>query len=322
MKPYTQAIGNTDVKFDMLPIPGGKFFMGSPDDEKGHKPDESPRHEVQIDPFWLGKCEVTWNEFEIFMFTLDIDRRKSLDLKPSENDLKADALARPTQPYTDMAFGMGKNGYPAISMTHYAARQYCRWLSAKTGHYYRLPTEAEWEYACRAGTETPYSFGSDPAKLGDYAWYFDNSNSAYKKVGQKIPNPWGLYDMHGNVAEWVLDQYVPDFYAQFKDKPAVNPVAITTKIYPHVVRGGSWDDDAEALRSAARRGSNKDWKQQDPQLPQSIWYFTDAQFVGFRIARPLKEPTPEEKEKIWDAGLNAESAGGKFVWPTGEPKHP
>jgi formylglycine-generating enzyme required for sulfatase activity len=322
MKPYTESIGNTDVKFDMLPIAGGKFLMGSLDDEKGHKPDESPRHEVQLDPFWLGKCEVTWNEFEIFMFTLDIDRRKSLDLKPSENDLQADALARPTQPYTDMAFGMGKNGYPAVSMTHYAARQYCRWLSAKTGHYYRLPTEAEWEYACRAGTATPYSFGSDTAKLGDYAWYFDNSNSAYKKVGQKKPNPWGLFDMHGNVAEWVLDQYIPDFYAQFKDKRAVNPVAVTTKMYPHVVRGGSWDDDAPSLRSTARRGSSKDWKQQDPQLPQSVWYFTDAQFVGFRVARPLKEPTQEEKEKIWDAGLEAESAGGKFVWPAGEPKRP
>jgi formylglycine-generating enzyme required for sulfatase activity len=322
MEPYTESIGNTDVKFDMLPIAGGKFLMGSLDDEKGHKPDESPRHEVQLDPFWLGKCEVTWNEFEIFMFTLDIDRRKSLDLKPSENDLKADALARPTQPYTDMAFGMGKNGYPAISMTHYAARQYCRWLSAKTGHYYRLPTEAEWEYACRAGTATPYSFGADASQLGQYAWYFDNSNSAYKKVGQKKPNPWGLYDMHGNVAEWVLDQYVPNFYDQFKNKTAINPVAVTTKMYPHVVRGGSWDDDAQSLRSAARRGSSKDWKQQDPQLPQSVWYFTDAQFVGFRLARPLKEPTPEEKQKLWDAGLDAESAGGKSVWPTGELKHP
>jgi formylglycine-generating enzyme required for sulfatase activity len=318
MKPYSETIGNTDVKFQMLPIPGGKFLMGSPDSQPGHKPDEGPQHEVRLDPFWIGKCEVTWNEFEVFMYTLDIDRRKVLDLKANDNDKLADALARPTQPYTDMTFGMGKDGFPAISMTHYAARMYCQWFSAKTGRYYRLPTEAEWEYACRAGTDTAYSFGDDIKKLGEYAWYFDNSDSGYKKVGQKKPNPWGLQDIHGNVAEWVLDQYVPDFYAQYKNKLAVNPVAITTAMYPHVVRGGSWDDDAPALRSAARRGSNKDWKQQDPQLPQSVWYLTDAQFVGFRIVRPLHEPSAEEKRKMWDAGLDAESAGGKFVWPLGK----
>ena len=138
-------------------------------------------------------------------------------------------------------------------MTHYAARMYCRWLSAKTGRYYRLPTEAEWEYACRAGTKTAYSFGDDPAKLGDYAWYFENAGESYKKVGKKKPNPWGLYDMHGNAAEWVLDQYIADYYSQFRGKTAIEPLAITKTLYPHPVRGGSWQDDAEALRSAARR---------------------------------------------------------------------
>ncbi|HEY2828122.1 MAG TPA: formylglycine-generating enzyme family protein [Pirellulales bacterium] len=318
MKPYADVISGTDVKFQLIPIPGGKFIMGSPNSELGHKVDEGPQHEIEIEPLWIGKYTVTWDEFEVFMFTLDIERRKATTAPSSENDKLADALARPTKPYTDMSFGMGKSGYPAISMTHYAARMYCRWLSAKTGRYYRLPTEAEWEYACRAGTTTAYSFGDDPTKLGEYAWYFDNSNESYKKIGLKKPNPWGLYDMHGNVAQWVLDQYIADYYSQFKGKTSMEPLAITKTMYPHPVRGGSWQDDAVDLRSAARRPSKKEWKDSDPQLPQSVWYLTDAQFVGFRICRPLREPTAEEKQKIWDAGLDVEGEGGRFIWPNGE----
>ena len=252
----------------------------------------------------MGKHEVTWNEYEIWMFDIDIKRRKLNKVEPSHLDKSADAVARPTKPYTDMTFGMGKDGYPAICMTQLAAKTYCKWLSAKTGRYYRLPTEAEWEYACRAGTTTAWHCGNDPKKLGEYAWCFDNSQEAYHKVGLKKPNPWGLYDMHGNVAEWVLDQYVPDYYKQFAGKSVKNPLAIATKEYPRAVRGGSWDDDPEKLRSAARRGSNRDWKQQDPQIPQSIWYLTDAQFLGFRIVRPLHEPTAEEKAKLWEAAVD------------------
>ena len=235
MKPYTDVISGADVKFQMVPIPGGKFTMGSPDSERGHKPDESPQHEVEIEPFWMGKYELTWDEYDIFMSMLDIDQRKSNRQTATENDKLADALARPTRPYTDMTFGMGKAGFPAISMTHYAARMYCKWLSAKTGHYYRLPTEAEWEYACRAGTTTAYSFGDDRSKLGEYGWYYDNGGDAYKKIGLKKPNPWGLFDMHGNVAEWVLDQYIADYYSQFKGKTALEPLAITKTMYPHPV---------------------------------------------------------------------------------------
>jgi formylglycine-generating enzyme required for sulfatase activity len=181
-----------------------------------------------------------------------------------------------------------------ISMTQYAAKMYCKWLTATTGRYYRLPTEAEWEYAARAGTTTAYSFGDDPDDLDSYAWYFDNSEDQYQKVGKKKPNPWGLYDMHGNVAEWVLDQHVADFYKGLAGKTSKNPLAVPTKEFPCVVRGGSWDDDPEMLRSATRRRSEPDWKMQDPQIPQSIWYLTDAPFVGFRVVRPLRLPTPEE----------------------------
>jgi formylglycine-generating enzyme required for sulfatase activity len=303
MKPYTEVLANAGVVFDMVPILGGKFTMGSPDAEASRKDDEGPQHEIEIKPFWMGKCEVTWDEYETWMFELDIQKRKLNKVEPTEKEIKADAVTRPTKPYTDMTFGMGKEGFPAICMTQHAAKTYCKWLSAKTGRYYRLPTEAEWEYACRAGTKTAYSFGDDPEQIGDYAWYFDNAEDAYHEVGKKKPNPWGLHDMHGNVSEWVLDQYVPDYYQQFAGKVTLNPWIVTTKLYPMAVRGGSWDDDPEALRSAARRGSTKDWKQQDPQLPQSIWYFTDALFLGFRVVRPLEVPSDEEKAKIWDAGV-------------------
>ena len=109
--------------------------------------------------------------------------------------------------------------------------------------------------------------------------------------------------MHGNVAEWVLDQYSEDYYQQFVGKVTKNPLHCPTKLYPRVVRGGSWDDDADALRSAARRFSDPDWKQQDPQIPRSIWYHTDALHVGFRIVRPLTEPTAEERRTKWDNSL-------------------
>lgn len=305
MKAYTNTIPGTQVSYGMIPIPAGEFTMGSPDNESGHKDDEAPQHKVKIAPFWIGTCEVTWNEYELFMYP-DEERKFKTEIKTDPYvDQISDAISRPTKPYVEMSFGMGKDGYPAISMTQHAANKYCEWLSAKTGHYYRLPTEAEWEYACRAGTTTKYSFGDDEAQLGDYAWFEKNSDFKYQKVGRKKPNPWGLYDMHGNVTEWCLDGYEPN-YAAFASGVADNPYLRGTKPYPHVVRGGSWDDGADRLRSAARRASDKSWKQQDPQLPKSIWYLTDAQFLGFRIVRPLEVPGPDVMQKAWNSGVERE----------------
>jgi formylglycine-generating enzyme required for sulfatase activity len=294
MKPYRETIPGTKVVFEMVPIPGGTFMMGSPKEEKGRNDDEGPQHQVEVRAFWMGKYEVTWDEYELFCYALDLKMKKEqgidLDKQPASEKV-ADAVTRPTKPYTDMTFGYGREGYPALCMTHHAAMEYCRWLSAKTGKTYRLPTEAEWEYACRAGSKTAYSFGDDARKLDDYAWHWDNADGKPHPVGKKKPNPWGLHDMHGNVSEWCLDHYDKDAYAKRRqDKPVLQPVLIPTdKKTPHVTRGGSWDEDEKLCRSAARRPSSREWWKQDPQRPQSIWYLTEGIFVGFRVVRPLEE---------------------------------
>lgn len=304
---YRERIPGNEPKqsadFDLVPIPAGRFTMGSPTSEAGRKAAEGPQHKVRVDAFWMGRTEVTWNEFEIFMYQ---KRRSSSKDRIDSNVIKRSnqtaVVAYPTMPYVEMSYGMGKDGYPAISMTQYAARKYTQWLSAKTGHFYRLPTEAEWEYACRAGAQTAYHFGDDPSKLGEYAWYADNSDFKYQKVGTKKPNPWGLYDMHGNVAEWCLDQYNPDYYSKFGNAVGVNPLNRPVELYPRVVRGGSWDDLPVRLRASARRASHPDWKIQDPQIPRSSWCHTDAQFLGMRVVRPVKLPSLEEMTRYWTGG--------------------
>jgi formylglycine-generating enzyme required for sulfatase activity len=251
----------------------------------------------------MQQCEVTWNEYELFMYPEEEKRTRAAEKSDEKGDSLADAVTHPSRPYTEMSFGMGKDGYPAIAMTQHAANKYCQWLSAKTGNFYRLPTEAEWEYACRAGTKTAYFFGNDAGKLAEYAWFDSNSDFKYQKVGKKKPNPWGLYDIYGNVTEWMLDQYDADYYKQTAGQgTAIDPWNKATKSYPHAVRGGSWEDEAPLCRSAARRGSERSWKMTDPQLPKSVWYFSDATFVGFRMVRPLKVPTAAEMQKYWSSG--------------------
>ncbi len=294
MKSYAETIPGTNVKFEMVPIPGGTFRMGSPAGEPSRSDDEGPQHAVTIRPFWMGKTEVTWDEYDFFAFSKDIytKQEKGVNLSTqSETEKTADAITRPTPPYTDETFGFGRKGQPVINVTHHAAMEYARWLSAKTGKTYRLPTEAEWEYACRAGMDMAYFFGDDPGQLQDYAWGQANSGERPHPVGQKKPNPWGLYDILGNVAEWVLDRYDKDYYRTFKaEMPALLPVLLPGKEkFPHVARGGSWDDKPARLRCAARRASGEEWIQEDPQRPQSIWWLTDALFIGFRIVRPLEE---------------------------------
>ena len=272
---YAITVPNSTVRYEMVPIPAGEFLMGGSGD------DEKPQRKVKLDAFWMQAREVSWDEYRLFMFQTQTGRTPT-------KDAIVDAVAGPTRPYVEMSFGMGINGFPAISMTQHAANKYAEWLSARTGEFYRLPTEAEWEYACRAGGTT------DPAP----SWHAENSNGKYQLVATKTPNAWGLYDMLGNVAEWTLDQYGP-----YSPAALVNPLVKATQPYPHVVRGGSWNDPPASLSCSARLASDATWKQQDPQLPKSIWYMTDAQWLGFRLVRPVKLPPASEMHGFWNSGV-------------------
>lgn len=268
--------------------------MGSPADEKGRGADEG-QHAVQLDPLWIGVCEVTWEEFVLFQLRAN---DSDADADPSAV-FSADAVARPSPPYFDFTYGRGKQGkLPAATMTQQAALRYCEWLSDKTGDFYRLPTEAEWEYACRAGSKTAFFWGDDPTKAGDYAWYFDNSKGSYQPVGTKKPNAWGLYDMQGNVAEWTLDYYDADYFARL-DTAGVNPWIKPLKKHSRTVRGGSFEDYADDLRSARRLKSDPKWQARDPQIPKSRWWNPDSPFLGFRIVREVNQKSKAERDAFF-----------------------
>lgn len=277
-----------DIKFEMVYLPGGEFYMGS------NNGDESPIHKVVIKPFWIGKCEVSWDEFDYWW------KNEQLAMYPKDPPFPkvADAITRPTNPYVPEDYDFTKEGRPAICMSHHAAMMYCHWLRTVTKKYYRLPTEAEWEYACRAGSKSAYCYGDDPKQLDDYAWYADNSRDedlgkakATHKVGTKKPNAWGIHDMHGNVWEWCIDLYEPNFYATcVQSKLEINPVNLPkSKKWGHVVRGGSFKDDPLKLRSSARWKSEIKWMYEDPQDPRSIWWLTRYSQIGFRICLPVEE---------------------------------
>lgn len=287
---YSVEIPGSNHFYEMVPIKAGAFLMGSPETEEGRGNDEGPQREVTVSAFWMGKVPVTWDAFERFMYP---------ERGNGGSGERVDGVSRPTPPYVDMTFGMGREGFPAISMTHHAANKFCQWLSAHTGHFYRLPTEAEWEYAARAGTQTRWSFGDDPELLDEYAWSVENSGYKSHRVGQKKPNPWGLHDMHGNVWEWTLDAYSSEGFSEMLGE-TTDPWAKPESEYPRVVKGGSWNDEQAELRSASRKGSDRDWKMMDPQLPQSVWYHTNALWLGFRIVRPATVPSPEEMYEYWN----------------------
>jgi len=291
LKPYEQTIPGTAVKFRMVPIPAGSFSMGSPASEKGRQDDEGPQKKVQLSAFWMGATEVTFAEWDAFFKNMDVPQTKEIEI---------DAVSRPTAQYIDLTWGMGRDDrHPTNSMSQQAAIMYCKWLYEKTGVFYRLPTEAEWEYACRAGSQTATPFGNDPASLKQYGYFKDNSDGKYQKTASLKPNSWGLYDMLGNLSEWTLDQYQADAYTKLSAN-AKDPLVPPASRYPKVVRGGSYMDPASELRCANRIASDPSWNKRDPQIPKSRWWLTDGMYVGFRLVRPEKAPSKEEIEKFFE----------------------
>ncbi len=287
---YTETVPGpegTPVTFDMIAVPGGAFLMGSPDSEEGRKADEGPQHRVTVGPFWIGKTEVTWTEYEAF--------RAAVPMTPKGDrgaPYEVDAITGPTTPYLDPYRGFGGEQRPAFCIGWYGAMVYCKWLTKATGKLYRLPTEAEWEYACRAGSQAAYSFGDDASKLGDYAWH--RANSAYEThpVATKKPNARGIYDMHGNANEWCLDWYGADYYKSvLSGEWPKDPMGPATGVN-HIVRGGTFETAPSKIRSASRDSSHDVWLLADPNDPKSKWWHCQSSFVGFRIVHPLHGEKP------------------------------
>lgn len=230
----TETIKGTVLSFEMVPVPEGTVTVNG--------------LQQQVAPFLIGRTEVTWDLYDAYRMD---------DSSPAG----ADATTRPSQPYGAPDYNWGHNGYPVISVTRNAAEQFCKWLSAKTGKTYRLPTEAEWVRAA----ELAAGPGSTPAGREAMTWHSGNAKGTTHPVGKRTADALGLFDLFGNAAEWVMST---------DDQP--------------VTRGGSFRDPVEATGPAARDPYDVAWQERDPQLPKSRWWLSDGPFVGFRVVTTAK----------------------------------
>jgi cytochrome c nitrite reductase small subunit len=296
---FSEHIPNTAIAFNMIPVSGGTFKMGSDETEPLRKNDEGPVRTVSVSPFFMGELEVTWDEYWAFYASTMSEGRLDPVKVMEKNANNPDAISGPTPPFGIPDQGWGSGTRPAITMTHYGAQTYCQWLSKVTGKKYRLPTEAEWEYACRSGSETPYFFKGDPKRfvnkglrnklfgvdttlINSYVVYALNSSSKTQEPPFVKPNPFGLKNMAGNVAEYCSDWYSPEAY-QSGGNNVADPKGPESG-EEHVVRGGSYLSEAGELRSAARDFTQTaNWLKTDPQQPKSIWWFSDIKGIGFRV---------------------------------------
>jgi formylglycine-generating enzyme required for sulfatase activity len=248
--PATVTYITNSIGMKLAPIQPGEFLMGAAADEIARykvpdfaRTDETPQHRVRITrSFQMGAHPVTVGQFRQFV--------KDASYKPTGGD----TWAKPGFDQTD--------DHPVVGVTWNDAVAFCKWLSKKEGRGYRLPTDAEWEYCCRAGSTTAYPFGDDPNQLPKHAWFRANTGKGTHPVGKLPANAWGLYDMPGHVWQWVEDWYTPDYY---KNSPAEDPSGPATGFKmgdkpAKVMRGGSWVLDAIACRSACRKGRPADYK--------------------------------------------------------------
>jgi formylglycine-generating enzyme required for sulfatase activity len=290
-KKYTETITTKDgakLSLDMVLIPGGTFTMGTPAGEADRVENEGPQHKVKVDQFYLCSTEATLGLFLAFYQETGTAKKDFLDVaeaaknaEPAEGD--ADTITGPTPVYGDMTMGYSKK-HAAIGLSWHNAMTVCRWLSQKTGKKYRLPTEAEWEYACRAGTTSTFGAAADEARLVDYGWFFDNADMEPHAVGSLKPNAWGLYDMQGNVCEWVQDFYEPATYKKAAAAGVATNPSGPKEGKVHVARGGHYDAEAKELRCGARAFEEDWWRMNDPQIPKSKWWLPQMDFIGFRVA--------------------------------------
>ena len=261
---WSQKISGTTLEIELVSVPAGSIDVADPSSNGATR-------RAAIGAFSLSKLEIPWEVYDAFVFGLDQPSASTSD--------GADAVTRPSHPYISMDRGFGHAGYPVISVSYHGAQEFCRWLSLKSGRTFRLPSETEWEYACRAGASAPpssadvheadvHGLGANELgapqlgaqELGAQAWFRDNAHGKTHPCGEKAPNPWGFRDMLGNAAEWCAS-------ADGKG----------------VVRGGSFRDEASAVTCSARKPSDPAWNKSDPQLPRGIWWLADGPFVGFRV---------------------------------------
>jgi len=300
-KTYPQTLlTNTGRKltFDLVLIPGGQFQMGSSANEEMRKDDEGPQHTVKLDPFYLCTTETTLALFSTYYKETATAKREFVAISAKQKELEQakqdefDGVTGPTPVYGDIALGHTEN-FPAMAMSWRNAVLFCKWVSKRTGKTYRLPTEAEWEYACRAGSNQSFGNTSDPKLVTKMAWYVDNSDGILHEIGTKRANAYGLYDMMGNVREWVYDFYSPTGY---KGRSLTVPVSNPTgpkqgKV--HVARGGDHSSPLDEMRCSSRTFQERWWQSGDPQLPKSVWWLPTMDFIGFRMACSINPATPK-----------------------------
>ena len=236
---FTQSLPDSPEKIEMLPVPGGSLKIRN--------------QAVTAKPIWLSKTEIPWEVYDVFL--------GSGQPSPAYDQTQygPDAIALPSKSYILPDLGWGHNSYPAINVSWDSVTMFCRWLSKVSGKKYRVPTEAEWELACRAGNLGVWKL--DKPTLEKSAWYIGNSDRLTHPVGKKAPNKYGLHDILGNPGEWATD---------LEGKP--------------ILCGGTFLDPPAAISPATRRRQTPKWQETDPQIPKSRWWLADGKFVGLRLA--------------------------------------